>query len=97
MVFLTLASEVGGRFSAEAVDLVRQLARHRASEQPPPLRRSFHVILWRRWWGMLSMAVQRAVACNLQGSAWPAVRAFPLPDLEELLTCLESPIPSRLR
>ena len=97
VVFLTLASEVGGRFSAEAVDLVRQLARHRASEQPPPLRRSFHVILWRRWWGMLSIAVQRAVACNLQGSAWPLVRAFPLPDLEELLTCLESPIPSRLR
>ena len=97
IVFLTLACEVGGRFSSECGDLVKRLVEHKASQQPEPLRGSFRVILHRRWWGLLSVAVQRAVAGNLAGADWPCLGAFELPGLEELLTHVDAPMPSRLR
>ena len=80
VAFRVLACEIGGRFSEECSDLVRRLVEHRAGQQPQPLRGSFHVILTRRWWALLSVAVQRAVAANLVGAEWPACGLVPLPD-----------------
>ena len=97
IAFRVLACEVGGRFSPECGDLVSRLVEHKASQQPAPLRGSFRVILHRRWWGLLSVAVQRAVACNLAGADWPGSGLKELPGLEELLTYVEAPLPSRLR
>ena len=97
IAFRVLACEVGGRFSPECGDLVSRLVEHKASQQPAPLRGSFRVILHRRWWGLLSVAVQRAVAYNLAGADWPGSGLKELPGLEELLTYVEAPLPSRLR
>ena len=94
--FKTLAAEIGGRFSEECLDLVRRLVEHRSRQAPPALRGSFYVIFSRRWWGILSMAVQRAVAANLVGADWPLIGMAPQPDLEELMTCVDITEPSRL-
>ena len=96
--FIVAAAEVGGRYNDEVVDLVRQLVAHRASRFAPALRQSMRVILARRYWGILSVATQRAVAqCVANPFATPAVAAaFPVPDLETLLTSYEAPEVSRL-
>ena len=39
----------------------------------------------RRWWGILSMSVQRAVSSNLQGGNWTPVLGLAQPCEEELL------------
>ena len=60
------------------------------------LRGSFFQAYFRRWWGLLSVAVQSAVARNLLGVDYPAAQV-PLPGLEELLSPeWEYPAPSRL-
>ena len=83
--FLVLASEIGGRFSEECTDLVRKLLNNkctRASEGDAFLLR---LVYARRWWGILSMAVQRAVSLNLQGGNWVPVLGLEQPCEEELL------------
>ena len=94
---MVAASEVGGRCNDELIDLVRQLARHKASTFAPPLRSSMRTILARRYWGILSVATQRAVAqCASTQFAGDVTAVFPLPDLEVLLACSEAPDVSRL-
>ena len=61
---VVLAGEIGGRWSDTNRWLVRQLAEERASKEAPRLRRSTRA--WEaRWWGMLSVAVQNALASTL--------------------------------
>ena len=48
----------GGRWSRDAHELVRQLVR--ALRAPPALRACASAAWARRWWGMLSVAVQRS-------------------------------------
>ena len=70
---LVLASEEEGHFSDECRELVLKLAHHRAQAQPPALRGSWFAVLHRRLWGILSMALQRAVGMSLlQTAARPA-------------------------
>ena len=64
-----LAAEVGGRWNADAHELVRQIVRVRALRAPPALRASASSAWARRWWGMLSIAVQHAVAGSALGAS----------------------------
>ena len=65
--FLVLGNEVGGRFSKECVDLVKQLAILKTQSAPAGGSKVLKLIYFRRWWGILSVAVQRAVAMDLLG------------------------------
>ena len=83
--FLVLASEVGGRFSQECTDLVRQLLLHKCAGSDGSEATLRRLVYSRRWWGILSMAVQRAVSSNLHGDRWCAVLGLSQPSAEELL------------
>ena len=96
--FIVLGSEVGGRFSHECVDLVRQLINNKAQHLGDIDTKAFRLIYARRWWGILSVAVQRAVASNLLGGNWmPSIPLSP-PSMEELLCAtVVPPATSRMR
>ena len=78
--------EVGGRFGAETVQLLRLLARHRAAAVPAHLRPSATVAWISRWFGLLAVASQRAFAASLLELP-PAAELGegPLPELHEVL------------
>ena len=78
--------EVGGRFGTEAVQLLRLLARHRASTVPAQFRPSAIVAWIARWSGLLAVASQRAFAASLLELP-PAAELGegPLPELHEVL------------
>ena len=59
---LCLGAEVFGRWGADSVELVGALARERARGLPERIRKSTAAGFSRRWWGLLSTAVQRGVA-----------------------------------
>ena len=78
-------------------DLIRQLVAHRATLFAPCLRQSMRVILARRYWGILSVANQRAVAlCAASALATHSAAVYPLPDFETLVTSIEAPEGSRI-
>ena len=84
--FVVAACEVGGRCNQECVDLVRALVLHRAMQAPPTLRPSFRSCLARRYWGILSIAIQRAGAeCLLDTPPPLDPLSLPPPSLEVLL------------
>ncbi|CAE7533395.1 unnamed protein product [Symbiodinium natans] len=64
-----LAAErvVGGRWGEECQRFVRQLLRLRVQRAPATLRATAAQGWARRWWGLLSVAVQRAVASTALG------------------------------
>ena len=57
-----LGVEVYGRWSSDSLWAVRQMARERSRGLPAGMRRGVQAALLRRWWGLLSIAVQRVVA-----------------------------------
>ena len=69
---LVLGTEVGGRWSPDALHLVRRLLRLRACRAPPSLRAAAAAGWSRRWWGLLSTAAQKAVCSTLLGGPWLA-------------------------
>ena len=62
---VTLACEVGGRWSKACVEWVRKLAKHKASSQPQHLQRATEYAWSARWWSLLSVTAQRSVAVTL--------------------------------
>ena len=80
-----LASEVGGRFSEECIELVKKLLHAKCGHTQGQERKLLKLIYHRRWWAILSTAVQRAVALNLLGGDWAPTCEFVLPCEEELL------------
>ena len=62
---LTLACEVGGRWSDQCLEFVRLLAKHKAKEAPPLMRRSAEYGWTARWWSLLSCAAQRSFASSI--------------------------------
>ena len=62
---VTLACEVGGRWSEACVEWVRRLAQYKADQQPMHLRRATQYAWSARWWSLLSVAAQRAFAFSL--------------------------------
>ena len=67
---VVLGSEVGGRWSQGALQLVRDLVRIRAQRAPPALRQAAASAWARRWWSQLSVSVQQAVASTALGRAF---------------------------
>ena len=59
---LCLGCEVFGRWSPQCVKLVPTLARERTRRTHPRLRRGLALSLLHRWWGVLGIALQTAVA-----------------------------------
>jgi len=94
--FLLSSTEIGRFVSEECVDLVRKLVDFKARGVSVDDSQLFKLIYWRRWWGILSMATQRAVAMNLLGGDWAPTIAFHTPSNEELL-CTTIPAPSESR
>ena len=93
---VVLAIEVGGRWSTEAVDLIRQLAKARARAAPVRLRGSCAAGLARRWCSLLAAAAHRAYAASLL--ALPPHSASNVDgDCPCGATCCPSPEPSRAR
>ena len=66
---VVLACEVGGRWSGTCAWLVKQLADEESAQAPPRLRRSTARAWEARWWGMLAVAVQNALASTLVDDA----------------------------
>ena len=95
---MVLAAEVGGRWSDECQQFLRTLLRLRVQRAPPPLRASAAQGWARRWWSVLSVALQRAVASSALG-VWTmpplpgAPDALPLGDVLDLAI---ASAPSRL-
>ena len=84
VAFVVVATEVFGRFDDNARLLVSDLVRAHCQDATPVLRRRLELGWHRRWWGLLSVAAQVAVA----GSIVPAA-----PEFEEG----EGRLPFRLR
>ena len=63
--FVVAACELGGRCIQAASRLVRDLCQATAESEPALFRQAMHLALVRRWWGILSCAVQRAYAVSL--------------------------------
>ena len=57
-----LGCEVYGRWSEQSITLVPALAREHARGLHPRIRRGAALGFQHRWWGILSIALQRAVA-----------------------------------
>ena len=93
-----LAVEVGGRWNDDSQALVRQLVRVRALRAPPALRAAASSAWTRRWWGMLSTAVQHAVGGTALGAPWLVSKgaAGCEPALDHVLALAEPAGPSRL-
>ena len=62
---VVLALETGGRWSNEAIDFIKQLARAKARATPAALRAGTELAWYRRWINMLGCAAQRAFALSL--------------------------------
>ena len=58
----SLGAEVYGRWSAQAIRLVPKLAAARTRTLHPRIKRGAALGLLHRWWGILGVALQRAVA-----------------------------------
>ena len=101
--FLTLAVETGGRFCDNCNHLFRELVEHKTRSEPRVLQRSMQLLYTRRWWGILSVAVQVAVGSTLvpeklfAAGSTRLIHSFALPSLEELVGGhREPPVVSRL-
>ncbi len=97
---VVLGIEVGGRWSEEALDFVRRLARAKARQHPRLLRASARMAYAHRWTGLLAVAAKRALATTLLELPDAEVAADgESPLLEDVLhegRLLEAPAPSRL-
>jgi hypothetical protein len=76
----TLACEIGGRWSENCIKWVAQLAKYKASSELPHLQRASEFAWHSRWWSILSVAAQRALALSLIEVDGDAIK--PLADFE---------------
>ena len=97
---VVLACEVGGRWNDDALRFVRRCARLRAQDAPALLRASASLAWGNRWWGILSVAVQDALAATLSLEGHMAMGGFAadldLPLGDVLLDADPAAMPSRL-
>ena len=75
--FLSLSVETFGRRGEQSLMLVNQLARYKAASAPPQLRSVTHTAYASRWWALLSVAVQKAVAQTLVRQGGPDLLSEP--------------------
>ena len=62
---IVLAAEMGGRWNDTALTLVKLLAKHKVQDVPLVLRRSAELAWTDRWWTLLGVAVQDALAASV--------------------------------
>ena len=96
---LVLAAETGGRWNQTSINTVRRLVNARTRTVHPLLRRAAKLAYHRRWWSILSVTLQQAVAlCCLDEPGMACVAGLgPEPELAEVLTeAQETPEVSRL-
>ena len=67
---VVLGSEVGGRWNEQARRFVQDLVRLKGHRAPPALRAAACGAWARRWWSMLSVAVQQTVGSTALGGPW---------------------------
>ena len=83
---VVLACEIGGRWSPTCIELVRHLASYKARAAPLVLRGPLRQAWAARWWSLLSVAAQDALAVSLSGSpARAAEFGDAEPPVEEVL------------
>ena len=82
-----LASETGGRWHETARGMVSRLVQTRVQTVHPLLRRAAALAYSRRWWSLLSVALQHTVASSLldKPGMGGAPGAGPAPFLGEVL------------
>ena len=66
--FMVLPCEVGGRWGDTWFELIRVLAKEKASRAPKLLRRSAEFAWTQRWWNMLAVAAHASFASSLLGT-----------------------------
>ena len=95
---LVLGAEVGGRWHSECLQLVRLLVAVRSPRAPPPLRQAAAQGWQRRWWGFLSIALQKAVCATALGVEWisPPLPHASAPGMARLLDAVPMDGASRL-
>ena len=55
---LSLGCETYGRWSDQAISLIKQLARSKSNSAPQYLKKSMEICYFNRWWSLLSVGVQ---------------------------------------
>ncbi len=70
---MVLGTELGGRWTHEALNVLRRLAEAKCRDSPALLRRSAQLAWYQRWIRTLSVAAQNAIAVTLLGPASPHV------------------------
>jgi len=89
---LVLGCETYGRWCDDATRLVRELVALKAREAPPSLRACARHAWSQRWWALVSVGVQRAVAeallCHGGPDLQPNPPVEPAPPLADVLTLL---------
>ena len=96
---LVLACEVGGSWHRDCEALLRLLVHTRAARAPPAVGASGASGWRRRWWSLLSVAVQQAVATTALSGEWllPATAiADDGPRLADIVGLAPATGPSRL-
>ena len=93
---LQLEARIGGRWNAESLTFVRRLVRFRARRAPPALRTAAAAGWSRRWWGLLGVALQRALRSTLLGDDWRAPPCSAELPLGEVPALAGAPAPSWL-
>ncbi len=95
-----LACEVGGRWNDESLRLVNRMAKQKARGAPALLRASARAAWHHRWWALLSVAAQSALAATLLGEGALALGGPAGDDDVPLAAVLDSapgpPLVSRL-
>jgi hypothetical protein len=86
---VVLAAEVGGRWNDTALEFVRALAKHKVQAVPRVLRRSAELAWTDRWWTILGVAIQDALAASVLAPPTHSLvidgAATPVPELDQLL------------
>ena len=62
---VTLACETQGRWSETCVLFIQSMAKQKAKEAPPVMRRSAELGWTSRWWSLLSCAAQRSFIASI--------------------------------
>ena len=73
---VVLACETGGRWNDASLRFVAQLAKHKARSAPRLLQAAARAAWQNRWWGLLSIAAQGALATTLLGEGALAMGAL---------------------
>lgn len=85
---VVLALDVGGRWSTEALEFIRLLARARARSEPELLRKKAQMAWQRRWTAIMAVAAQRAFAeslLELPSPGWGACLDGAAPPVADVL------------